>query len=60
MADMDAALPALTEMPSPQYVMSGDGIRIATYLWGEEDAPTPDEIWDRLRELIRGRVADLF
>ncbi|KRC59268.1 hydrolase [Agromyces sp. Root81] len=37
---MDAALPALTEMPSPQYVMSGDGIRIATYLWGEEDAPT--------------------
>ncbi|SIO28987.1 Pimeloyl-ACP methyl ester carboxylesterase [Agromyces cerinus subsp. cerinus] len=40
MADMDAALPALTEMPSPQYVMSGDGIRIATYLWGEEDAPT--------------------
>ncbi|NUT57835.1 MAG: alpha/beta fold hydrolase [Agromyces sp.] len=34
------AIPALTEMPSPQYVMSGDGRRIATYLWGEEDAPT--------------------
>jgi pimeloyl-ACP methyl ester carboxylesterase len=43
MADMDASppsLPALTEMPSPQYVMSGDGIRIATYLWGDDDAPT--------------------
>jgi pimeloyl-ACP methyl ester carboxylesterase len=40
MADMDAALPALTEMPSPQYVMSADGRRVATYLWGEEDAPT--------------------
>ncbi|PWC03535.1 alpha/beta fold hydrolase [Agromyces badenianii] len=37
---MDAALPALTEMPTPQYVMSADGIRIATYLWGDEDAPT--------------------
>ena len=34
------AFPALTEMPLPQYVMSGDGRRIATYLWGEEDAPT--------------------
>ena len=39
MADMDAALPALTEMPSPQYVMSAEGRRIATYLWGDEDAP---------------------
>ncbi|MBM7831742.1 pimeloyl-ACP methyl ester carboxylesterase [Agromyces cerinus] len=37
---MDASLPALTEMPAPQYVMSGDGIRIATYSWGDEDAPT--------------------
>ena len=37
---MDAALPALTEMPSPQFVMSADGRRIATYVWGEEDAPT--------------------
>ena len=36
---MDAALPALTEMPSPQYVMSAEGRRIATYLWGDEDAP---------------------
>src|SRR6478752_6130502 len=40
MADMDAALPALTEMPSPQFVMAGDGRRIATYSWGDEDAPT--------------------
>ena len=37
---MNAAVPALTEMPSPQYVMSADGRRIATYLWGDEDAPT--------------------
>ncbi|WP_166880367.1 alpha/beta fold hydrolase [Salinibacterium sp. ZJ450] len=36
---MSSALLALTEMPSPQYVMSADGRRIATYLWGEEDAP---------------------
>lgn len=40
MADMDAALPALTAMPSPQFVMSAEGRRIATYLWGDEDAPT--------------------
>jgi pimeloyl-ACP methyl ester carboxylesterase len=40
MADMDAALPALTEMPSPQFVMAADGRRIATYSWGDEDAPT--------------------
>ena len=37
---MDAALPALTEMPSPQFVMSGDGRRIATYSWGDESGPT--------------------
>lgn len=40
MGVMDAAFPALTEMPTPQFVMSGEGRRIATYLWGEEDAPT--------------------
>jgi pimeloyl-ACP methyl ester carboxylesterase len=40
MGGMTAAIPALTEMPSPQYVMSADGRRIATYLWGDEDAPT--------------------
>jgi len=37
---MSAAIPALTEMPSPQYVMSAEGRRIATYVWGDEDAPT--------------------
>ncbi|MGR2751889.1 alpha/beta fold hydrolase [Agromyces arachidis] len=37
---MDAAFPSLTEMPSPQFVMSGEGRRIATYLWGPEDGPT--------------------
>lgn len=34
-----AALP-LTEMPSPQFVMSADGHRIATYSWGDDSAPT--------------------
>jgi pimeloyl-ACP methyl ester carboxylesterase len=37
---MDAAFPALIEMPPPQFVMSGEGRRIATYLWGPDDAPT--------------------
>jgi pimeloyl-ACP methyl ester carboxylesterase len=37
---VDAAFPALTEMPSPQFVMSAEGHRIATYSWGEDDAPT--------------------
>ncbi|MEI5582647.1 MULTISPECIES: alpha/beta fold hydrolase [unclassified Agromyces] len=37
---MDAAFPALTDMPSPQFVMSGEGRRIATYLWGADDGPT--------------------
>lgn len=40
MADMVDAISTLTEMPAPKYVMSGDGRRIATYLWGDEDAPT--------------------
>src|SRR6187431_2403614 len=34
-----AALP-LTEMPSPQFVMSAEGHRIATYSWGSDAAPT--------------------
>jgi pimeloyl-ACP methyl ester carboxylesterase len=34
-----AALP-LTEMPSPQFVMSAEGHRIATYIWGAYAAPT--------------------
>ncbi|KQX05541.1 MULTISPECIES: alpha/beta fold hydrolase [unclassified Leifsonia] len=37
---MSTPFPALTEMPSPQYVMSADGLRIATYQWGDDDAPT--------------------
>jgi pimeloyl-ACP methyl ester carboxylesterase len=37
---VDAAFPALTEMPDPQFVMSSEGYRIATYQWGDEDAPT--------------------
>ena len=37
---MDSAFPALTEMPAPQFVMSAEGHRIATYLWGEGDGPT--------------------
>lgn len=37
---VDAAFPALTEMPDPQFVMTAEGYRIATYVWGDEDAPT--------------------
>lgn len=37
---MTAAIAPLTEMPEPQFVMAADGRRIATYLWGDEDAPT--------------------
>ncbi|MBD7958093.1 alpha/beta fold hydrolase [Microbacterium sp. Sa4CUA7] len=37
---MDDALTALTTMPSPQFVMTPDGDRIATYTWGDEAAPT--------------------
>ncbi|WP_221585810.1 alpha/beta fold hydrolase [Microbacterium sp. G2-8] len=33
------AIPLLTEMPDPKYVMSQDGFRIATYTWGDESAP---------------------
>lgn len=36
---MDAARLTLTEMPDPQYVMVGDGIRVATYAWGEISDP---------------------
>lgn len=31
---------ATPEMPDPQYVMTREGYRLATYAWGEEDAPT--------------------
>lgn len=29
------ALPGITEMPDPQFVMVGDGYRVATYSWGD-------------------------
>jgi len=34
------SLPQLTEMPDPQYIMVGEGHRIATYSWGEDTLPT--------------------
>ncbi|WP_105567079.1 alpha/beta fold hydrolase [Microbacterium halophytorum] len=34
------AVPLITEMPDPQYVMSSDGFRLATYSFGDPDAPT--------------------
>lgn len=34
-----AALPLLTAMPDPQFVMVGDGFRIATYAWGDDGDP---------------------
>lgn len=33
------ALLSFPEVPEPTYVMSQEGYRIATYCWGEEDAP---------------------
>ncbi|MFT4280066.1 MAG: alpha/beta fold hydrolase [Microbacterium sp.] len=33
-------LPLLTEMPDPQYIMVGEGHRIATYSWGDDALPT--------------------
>ncbi|WP_434812249.1 alpha/beta fold hydrolase [Microbacterium sp. bgisy189] len=36
---MTTAFPALTEMPDPQFIMSAEGHRLATYTWGDEDAP---------------------
>ena len=33
-------LQILTEMPDPQYLMVGDGYRIATYSWGDDADPT--------------------
>src|SRR5690606_31071011 len=38
--DVNTALQLLTEMPDPQYVMVGDGYRMATYTWGDEGDPT--------------------
>lgn len=43
MSSTESAVPAgigqLTEMPEPQFIMVGDGLRIATYSWGDETAP---------------------
>ncbi|WP_067245686.1 alpha/beta fold hydrolase [Microbacterium resistens] len=33
------ALSELTQMPEPQQVYAPDGVRLATYTWGEPDAP---------------------
>lgn len=30
------SLPQFTEMPEPQYIMSAEGYRIATYTWGDD------------------------
>lgn len=35
-----SAITELTRIPDPQYVMSPDGMRIATYSWGEDADPT--------------------
>jgi pimeloyl-ACP methyl ester carboxylesterase len=37
---MTTPLSDLTRMPDPQFVMSADGFRIATYSWGEDARPT--------------------
>ncbi|MGV9194119.1 alpha/beta fold hydrolase [Microbacterium sp. MC2] len=37
---MTTALQMLTEMPDPQYIMVGDGYRMATYTWGDPGDPT--------------------
>ncbi|MFT4258894.1 alpha/beta fold hydrolase [Microbacterium sp.] len=36
---MAAHLPDLTSVPAPQQVYAADGTRLATYTWGELDAP---------------------
>ncbi|WP_336659923.1 alpha/beta fold hydrolase [Leucobacter sp. USHLN153] len=33
------SLPLIPEMPQPVYVMSQEGFKLATYTWGDEDAP---------------------
>ncbi len=37
---MTTSLTQLTEMPDPQYIMVGDGHRVATYSWGGDELPT--------------------
>lgn len=36
---MAAPLSELTQMPAPQLVYAADGVRLATYAWGDIDAP---------------------
>lgn len=36
---MAAPLSDLTSMPEPQHVYAGDGVRLATYTWGDVDGP---------------------
>lgn len=36
---MATPLSALTHLPRPQYVIAEDGVRLATYAWGDPDAP---------------------
>ncbi len=40
MDDVNSVLRPVTEMPDPQYVMSAEGHRIATYSWGDLSSPT--------------------
>jgi len=37
---VNTTLPELTEMPDPQYIMVGEGHRLATYSWGDDALPT--------------------
>ncbi|GAA1997226.1 alpha/beta fold hydrolase [Microbacterium ulmi] len=37
---MTAPIAELTQLPPAQYVMSPEGLRIATYSWGDDAAPT--------------------
>lgn len=37
---MTSSVPRLIELPPPQFVMSAEGHRIATYSWGDDAAPT--------------------
>ncbi|WP_243075902.1 alpha/beta fold hydrolase [Microbacterium sp. SS28] len=37
---MESTPAGLTEMPPPQYIMSAEGHRIATYAWGDDSADT--------------------
>jgi len=36
---VDSAASTMTELPDPRFVMSDEGYRLATYSWGDDDAP---------------------